>query len=238
MNTIEYRQRVTPQTAWEALRDGNDRFVQGTPSHPRQDVDRRTGLTHAQSPDAALFGCADSRLAAEIIFDAGLGDLFVARNMGHIVAESVVASLEYAVAELGTAIIIVLAHDSCGAVKAAIELGTRDPDPVPKTVENVLKPLIPVVQQIWFRDHGESPYVTPELMDPDEVGRLHLSLTVNALLRRSRLISDAVDHGKVGIVGCQYSLAEGRAIPITAVGALDVATALHPSASSTTHPHL
>lgn len=216
--------RVTPQEAWDTLDAGNKRFVTGTPSHPRQDVERRTELATTQAPDAALFGCADSRLAAEIIFDTGLGDLFVTRNMGHIVAESVVASLEYAVAELGVAIIVVLAHDSCGAVRAAVDLAQRDPDPLPSAVKNVLQPIVPAVQQLWMRDHSDTPYVNPGEMNHDEVGRLHLSLTVNELLRASRLLSDAVAQGRLGVVGCQYSLAEGRAIPITAVGALTVET--------------
>lgn len=224
MKTELTQQRVSPQEAWNALDAGNTRFVSGEPSHPRQDVERRSKLTNTQAPDAALFGCADSRLAAEIIFDTGLGDLFVTRNMGHIVAESVVASLEYAVAELGVAIIVVLAHDSCGAVGAAVDLMSRDPQPLPRAVENVLEPLVPAVQQLWLRDHSDTPYVDAEKIDVDEVGRLHLSLSVNSLLRASRLISDAVAQGKLGIVGCQYSLAEGRAIPITAVGMLEVRT--------------
>lgn len=224
MKTELTQQRVTPQQAWDALDAGNTRFVGGDPSHPRQDVERRSKLTNTQAPDAALFGCADSRLAAEIIFDTGLGDLFVTRNMGHIVAESVVASLEYAVAELGVSIIVVLGHDSCGAVGAAVDLMARDPQPLPRAVENVLEPLVPAVQQLWLRDHSDTPYVDASQIDVDEVGRLHLSLSVNSLLRASRLISNAVAQGKLGIVGCQYSLAEGRAIPITAIGAFEVHT--------------
>jgi len=111
--------RVTPQEAWDTFIAGNERFISSESSHPNQDVERRTELANTQAPDVALFGCSDSRLAAEIIFDCGLGDLFIARNMGHVVAESIVASMEYAVAELGTALIVVLAHDSCGAVAAA-----------------------------------------------------------------------------------------------------------------------
>lgn len=226
-------QRVTPQAAWDTLRAGNDRFIAGGPQHPRQDVDRRAELANVQAPNAALFGCSDSRLAAEIIFDAGLGDLFVARNMGHIVAESVVASLEYAVAELNVAIIVVLAHDSCGAVKAAIELSVADPTPVPVAVENVLQPLLPSVQRLWFEDHHDTPYVDPSLLDADEVGRIHLGVTVGQLLRASKIISDAVARGEVAVVGCQYRLAEGRAVPISAVGPLDLGL---PTSDSLTHP--
>lgn len=215
--------RVTPQQAWDALAAGNDRFIAGGPQHPRQDVERRHELAVSQNPDAALFGCADSRLAAEIIFDAGLGDLFVARNMGHVVAESITASMEYAVSNLGVAIIIVLAHDSCGAVAAAIQQMSKDPDPVPVAVEHTLQPILPAVQDIWLREQRDTPYVEASGLDADAVGRVHLASTVNQLLRSSRIISDAVAEGRLGVVGCQYRLAEGRAVPISAIGALDVA---------------
>lgn len=215
--------RVTPQQAWDALRQGNTRFTEGTPQHPRQDVERRSELTAVQTPDAALFGCADSRLSAEIIFDAGLGDLFVARNMGHVVAESITASMEYAVSELGVAIIIVLAHDSCGAVAAAIDRASSSPTPVPQAVENVLGSIVPSVQQLWLADHTDTPYADPADIDADHVGRIHLAATVSELLRSSRIISDAVASGQLAVVGCQYRLAEGTAVPLSAVGPLDIA---------------
>ena len=87
--------RPTPADVWAEMREGNARFVAGEPRHPRQDVERRHVLATAQTPRAALFGCADSRLAAEIIFDQGLGDLFVVRNAGQVISDSVVGSLEY-----------------------------------------------------------------------------------------------------------------------------------------------
>jgi carbonic anhydrase len=214
--------RVTPQQAWDAFIAGNERFIGGISSHPNQDVERRTELVNQQAPDVALFGCSDSRLAAEIIFDCGLGDLFIARNMGHVVAESITASMEYAVSYLGTSLIVVLAHDSCGAVAAAIDQSGRAPAPVTESVRNTLAPILPSVQQLWHRDHRESPYAEAGAIDANAVGRLHLEATVNELLRNSRAISDAVDRGELGIVGCQYRLAEGRAVPYTAVGPLDV----------------
>ncbi|RZI80239.1 MAG: carbonic anhydrase, partial [Microbacterium sp.] len=82
------------------MQRGNARFVAGEPRHPRQDVERRHELESAQKPRAVLFGCSDSRLAAEIIFDKGLGDLFVVRNAGQVVSDSAIASIEYAVAVL------------------------------------------------------------------------------------------------------------------------------------------
>ena len=222
--------RITPQEAWDTLAAGNRRFIAGGPQHPRQDVERRHSLARTQAPDAALFGCSDSRLSAEIIFDAGLGDLFVSRNMGHVVAESITASMEYAITELGVAIIIVLAHDSCGGVKAAIDLLTQDPEPVPAAVENVLQPILPAVQQVWFTEHHETPFVDPSVMDADAVGRAHLANTVSALLRSSRIISEAVASGKLGIVGCQYRLEEGYAAPISKIGPIDISVGLEPHA--------
>src|SRR3978361_1670540 len=110
---------------------GNDRFVAGEPLHPRQDVERRAEVVAGQEPIAALFGCSDSRLAAGIIFDKGIGALFVIRNAGQVISESVVGSLEYAVAILHVPLLIVLGHDSCGAVLAAIDSQTADAAPTP-----------------------------------------------------------------------------------------------------------
>ena len=90
-----------PQQAWDAMLAGNQRFVTGNLAHPRQDIDHREALAAAQKPFAALFGCADSRLSAEIIFDVGLGDLFVVRNAGQVLAETIIGSLEYSVEVLG-----------------------------------------------------------------------------------------------------------------------------------------
>lgn len=217
--------RVTPQQAWETFIAGNERFITGVSNHPNQDVERRSELVNSQSPDVALFGCSDSRLAAEIIFDCGLGDLFIARNMGHVVAESITASMEYAVQYLGSALIVVLAHDSCGAVAAAIEQSGRTPSEVTEPVSNTLAPILPAVQHYWLQEHRETPYVDSAKVEPNAIGRIHLQTTVTQLLSESQTIRDAVDRGEVAIVGCQYRLMEGRAVPYIAVGQLDIEVA-------------
>lgn len=217
--------RVTPQQAWETFIAGNERFITGVSSHPNQDVERRSELVNSQSPDVELFGCSDSRLAAEIIFDCGLGDLFIARNMGHVVAESITASMEYAVQYLGSALIVVLAHDSCGAVAAAIEQSGRTPSEVTEPVSNTLAPILPAVQHYWLQEHRETPYVDSAKVEPNAIGRIHLQTTVTQLLSESQTIRDAVDRGEVAIVGCQYRLMEGRAVPYIAVGQLDIEVA-------------
>ena len=115
---------TSPVTAWKALKEGNERFVAGTPEHPSQSIERRSALAKGQKPTAVLFGCADSRVAAEIIFDQGLGDMFVVRTAGHVVDSAVLGSIEYAVTVLDVPLIVVLGHDSCGAVKATL-VGAR-----------------------------------------------------------------------------------------------------------------
>ncbi|WOQ68928.1 carbonic anhydrase [Microbacterium limosum] len=215
--------RPTPAKVWTEMKRGNARFVAGEPRHPRQDVERRNELATAQKPRAALFGCSDSRLAAEIIFDKGLGDLFVVRNAGQVITESVVGSLEYAVAVLDVSLIVVLAHDACGAVGAAIESTRSDAPELPALIWRQIAPIVPAARSVLAA--GAADGVTPETVDAEEVGRAHLRNTVAELLRASELISEAVADGRVAIVGANYRLAEGTAIPEVVVGRTDDAAA-------------
>lgn len=112
-------ERLTPADAWSRLRSGNDRFMADAPDHPDQSAARRSELRGAQYPHTVIFGCSDSRVAAEIIFDQGLGDMFVVRTAGHVVDTTVIGSIEYGVDLLGSPLVVVLGHDSCGAVAAA-----------------------------------------------------------------------------------------------------------------------
>lgn len=209
-------ERPRPETVWREMMRGNERFVAGTPKHPRQDVDRRGELADAQAPRAALFGCSDSRLAAEIIFDKGLGDLFVVRNAGQVISDSVIGSLEYAVGVLGVPLIVVLGHDACGAVQAAIDAVDPDAPPLPAHIQGIVDQITPAVDRVRLASASTS--VTT--LDPLEVGRQHLRDTVGALLATSELISDEVAAGTLGIVGANYRLLEGRVVPDVLIGQL------------------
>jgi carbonic anhydrase len=211
MTTVE-----TPGAAWAGMLRGNARFVAGEPSHPRQDVERRHELAAAQRPHAALFGCSDSRLAAEIIFDQGLGDLFVIRNAGQVISDSVVGSLEYAVAVLEVPLIVVLGHDACGAVRAAIDSTLPDAPPLPPKIWRQIAPIVPAVRRVIAADGPAEAGI-----DAEHVGREHLRETVGELLRSSELISDAVAAGRLAIVGANYRLSEGTAVPDLVVGVVD-----------------
>jgi carbonic anhydrase len=205
----------TPAKVWSEMVRGNDRFIAGTPRHPRQDVERRNELAEQQNPDAAVFGCSDSRLAAEIIFDKGLGDLFVVRNAGQVVSDSVLGSLEYAVEVLGVPLILVLGHDACGAVLAAIDSQNATPAVLPVHTQSIIDKIIPAVQRVSESVDGL------DGVDPQEVGREHLRDTVAELMDSSETIRIAVEQGRLGIVGANYRLLEGRAVPDIIVGNID-----------------
>jgi carbonic anhydrase len=204
--------RRTPAQVWREMARGNERFVAGTPQHPRQDVERRTELAEFQAPHAALFGCSDSRLAAEIIFDKGLGDLFVVRNAGQVISDSVVGSLEYAVAVLDVPLIVVLGHDECGAVRAAIDAEKPDATPLPPHLARLIAPIRPAVQRVPNDNGG------PDIL---EVGREHLRDTVGELLENSELISAAIAAGTLAVVGANYRLLEGRVVPDVILGQIE-----------------
>jgi carbonic anhydrase len=192
------------------MRLGNERFVAGEPQHPRQDVEHRHELATGQTPRAALFGCADSRLAAEIIFDEGLGDLFVVRNAGQVISDSVIGSLEYAVAVLDVQLIVILGHDACGAVGAAIDSTGIDAPDLPPQIWKQIAPIVPAVRRVLRANEGPA--------DPELVGREHLRDTVAELLHSSELISDAIATGRLAIVGANYRLDEGLVEPDVIVG--------------------
>ena len=202
----------TPAKAWQEMLRGNERFVAGAPRHPRQDVERREELAFSQSPHAALFGCSDSRLAAEIIFDKGIGDLFVVRNAGQVISDSVIGSLEYAVSVLGVPLIVVLGHDACGAVAAAMDSVKPNATPLPPHIASLTAKIVPAVRRVSVISNGAP--------DPLDVGREHLRDTIAELLAGSELISDAIAAGTLAVVGANYKLLEGRAVPDVHVGNL------------------
>jgi len=202
----------TPAKAWQEMVRGNERFVAGEPKHPRQDVERREQLATGQAPHAALFGCSDSRLSAEIIFDKGIGDLFVVRNAGQVISDSVIGSLEYAVGVLNVPLIVVLGHDECGAVLAAIDAESPDAVRLPPHITSLISKITPAVKRVVAK--------TPGAIDSTEVGREHLRDTIAELIEASELISDAIAAGTLAVVGANYKLLEGRAVPDIHVGNL------------------
>lgn len=191
-----------PQTgkdAWKLLIDGNQNFVHGTPAHPRQDADVRRAIANKQTPFAALFGCSDSRLAAEMIFDVGLGDLFVVRNAGQVIAETILGSLEFAVEVLKVPLILVLGHDECGAVRATMDAAAGKLQVEGEFIHKLVDRIMPTVE----RSHAAGD------TSIDDITARHVADTIEELLESSNVISNAVKTGKLAVVGANYKLELG-----------------------------
>lgn len=201
---------LTPAEAWVKLREGNQRFVDSTSSHPNQDASRRTSLVLRQNPFAVIFGCSDSRLAAEIIFDLGLGDAFVVRTAGHVIDNTVLGSLEYSVEYLGVPLIVVLGHDSCGAVTATKEAVATGAMPV-GFIRDLVERITPSVLTSLRRD----PQSEVSAMIEE-----HVKQTAARLVENSPIIANAVTRQKTAVVGLTYRLDEGRADLVYSNGSL------------------
>lgn len=201
---------LSPAEAWSELRNGNERFVAGNQVHANQGFDRRTEISVAQHPHTVLFGCSDSRVAAEIVFDQGLGDMFVVRTAGHVVDPTVLGSIEYGVEILDVPLIVVLGHDTCGAIRAAthaLETGELPSGFVRTVVDRIM----PTVAQTYARNgHVE---VTDEVLR-----REHVRATVQTLQSYSQVLATAAAEGRCAIVGVEYKLANGRASVVEVVG--------------------
>jgi carbonic anhydrase len=200
----------SPQRAWDALMAGNQRFVNAQPAHQRQDIDRRESLSKQQAPFAALFGCSDSRLSAEIIFDVGLGDLFVVRNAGQVLAETIIGSLEYAVEILKVPLILVLGHDECGAIRASIDAVEGKSSYRGAYIHNLVDRIMPTVLAGNLAGKHKI----------DEITLLHVEDTINELVSRSELISEAIRDGKLAIAGANYTLTQGEVHQSVIVGSI------------------
>jgi carbonic anhydrase len=180
---------------WNKLASGNRRFVKGK-SKPRNLVARRRELTKTQNPQAAVLSCSDSRVPPELVFDQGLGDLFVVRSAGENADPLAVGSLEYAVEHLGTLLIVVMGHQSCGAVKAACS-GGKAGSP---NLEAVVTPIAASCTKV-----DKSKLDTFDLAARD-----HVHSVAQELLAKSTILKKAADEGKLTIVEAFYSLDTGE----------------------------
>ncbi|WP_370526169.1 carbonic anhydrase [Cellulomonas sp. JH27-2] len=205
--------QLTPAQAWTALREGNERFVRGEMDHPSQSIEKRAELSSAQHPFAVLFGCSDSRVAAEIIFDQGLGDLFVVRTAGHVLDTTVIGSIEYGVEVLGAPLVVVLGHDSCGAVAAAtsaLSTGDMPPGFVRAVVDRVIPSIVGMV------GHGQD----LATVDAAALGHEHVKNTVQMLQGYSVTLANAIAEGRCAIIGLEYALVDGKVRVAETVGDL------------------
>ncbi len=179
---------------WQELISGNKRFAEGNPTHPNQSLSRRREMAKGQSPRAAVLACADSRVSPEIIFDQGLGDLFVVRVAGNVVNDPILGSLEYAVEHLGTQLIVVLGHQRCGAVAAACAGGEA-----PGHIASLVQALAPAVNKISESEAGRV----------DLAAKENVRMTVKSLHSCGPILAELVRQGKLEVAGAFYDLDTG-----------------------------
>lgn len=180
------------------LIEGNQRFAQNKSIHPNLSQELRSSLLSKQNPFAAIVACADSRVPVEIIFDAGIGDLFVIRSAGHVLSKEALGSLEYAVKELGVKFIMILGHDKCGAVTSALE-SYKNHENLSDNVKTLLSHIYPVF------DHLNNS--CENILD--ESIKSNIKYQVEYSLKNSPFLSKKVQDEKLLIVGAKYSLEKG-----------------------------
>jgi carbonic anhydrase len=195
---------ITGKEALQRLKEGNVRFVAGVKGETPIPVhDRREELARGQAPFATILGCSDSRAPVELVFDQGLGDLFVIRVAGNIVAPSLVGSVEFATARFGTPLVVVLGHTGCGAIAATLEdlTGKGERSPNLRSIVDRIKPSVLDLMETDLR-------AKPAELAAQAV-RANIRVSTNYLRHASDILEDAVRRGQLMIVGAEYSLETG-----------------------------
>jgi carbonic anhydrase len=186
---------VAPAEAISKLKEGNGRYASGNLQHPGQTAERRTELAKTQHPFAAILSCSDSRVPPEVVFDQGLGDLFVVRVAGNVINDEGMGSLEYTVDHLGTRLILVLGHQRCGAVDAAKQTIAAKGE-APGHIQSLVTAIKPAVEAT-AKD------------DLDTTIKANVKNVVQALRSSTPILKGEVDSGKIQVVGGYYSLDTG-----------------------------
>ena len=195
---------IPAKEALERLRTGNRRFVAGTRSRDSLAAQaHRPELANGQTPFAILLGCADSRVPAEIVFDQGLGDLFVIRVAGNIVAPSQIGSVEFAAAQYGTRLVVVLGHSQCGAILATLEELRRPTESQSRNLRSIVDRVRPSVEPL-LTEHAHDPATLV-----GEAVRANVRVSARQLRHGSELLEQLIAQGNLAVVGAEYSLETG-----------------------------
>jgi carbonic anhydrase len=197
--------RITAHQALERLREGNRRFASGTRSVDRlSNLTRRAELVTGQQPFAIVLGCSDSRVPAEIVFDQGLGELFVIRVAGNVVAPSQIGSVEFAAEQFGTRLVVVLGHSRCGAVLATLQELRRPDKTQSRNLRSIVDRIRPSVEGLLGTDLGKDLDALAR-----EAVRANVRVSANQLRNGSDVLERLIEHDGLLVVGAEYSLESG-----------------------------
>ncbi len=196
---------LTAQEALMRLQEGNKRFVEGQSTYNNNDTRRRNELVDGQTPFAIILGCSDSRVPAEIVFDQGLGDLFVIRIAGNIVAPSQIGSIEFAVETFQTPLVVVLGHTRCGAVAATLNQIRQPQASRSQHLRSIVERIRPAVEPL---SEIRTDLTHEHLLE--RAIRSNVRMSVNQLRHGSSFLEEIHDSGSLWIVGAEYSLESGQ----------------------------
>ncbi len=196
---------ISAPDALERLREGNRRFSNGLISRDTLlSHGRRAELTKGQNPTAIILGCADSRVPAEIVFDQGLGELFVIRVAGNIVAPSQIGSVEFAAARFGVRLVVVLGHSQCGAIVATIEDLLNPSSGGSQNIRAIVDRVRPAVEPLMQSDLKNNPEALVK-----EAVRANVRASTNHLRHGSAILENLIQHEGLRVVGAEYNLDSG-----------------------------
>jgi carbonic anhydrase len=195
---------ISAQEALERLREGNRRFVSEVRSRDALTQTRRRELAAGQEPFAIILGCSDSRVPAEIVFDQGLGDLFVIRVAGNIVAPSQIGSVEFAAERYRTRLVVVLGHSKCGAILATLEELRRRSEDQSRNLRSIVNRIRPSVEALLATELEQH----PDALVPQAV-RANIRVSANHLRHGSEVLEQLIQKDEILIVGAEYSLETG-----------------------------
>lgn len=197
---------LTPAQALAALKEGNEKFLTDSPVRAAIGRERRLELARSQTPMAILVACADSRVPPELLFGRGLGELFIVRNAGNVVDTAAMGSIEYGVAVLGVPLIVVLGHERCGAVDAAVKVFEKDAT-YPGSIGQMIEPIIPAVLKARHLMDPKAPLDHDELVDRSV--KENVLRVVNRLRTSEALLLEPIRSNKLMVVGARYDLDDG-----------------------------
>lgn len=198
---------VLATSVLNAMLAGNRKFADGNSEHAGVNSESRMKLIDGQHPGAVVLSCADSRVAPEFIFNAGLGDIFSVRTAGEVLDDAVIASIEYAVSDLGVKVLAVLGHEHCGAVQAVLPNVQKL---VAEYGEDKTSEIIESSESILLRSLGPAALAgVEENLDTDDIERIHVSNILAEICEKSQIIREAVFKDALMLVGARYRMGDG-----------------------------
>ena len=197
---------LTPEEALTLLKEGNANFLSDRPVSVAQGHERRLEIARGQAPFAVLVGCSDSRVPPELLFGRGLGELFIVRNAGNTVDTAALGSIQYGVVELGVPLVVVMGHERCGAVDAALGVVEKNVS-YPGSIGHMIEPIIPAVLQARAGMDPKKPYDREALLDA--AVRENVKRVVTRLSTAETLLTEPLRQKKLMIVGARYDLDDG-----------------------------